>query len=47
MNLTKVLAISGKPGLYHLETQTRSGFLATSLADGNIGRHSQQREPIV
>ena len=30
MNLTKVLAISGKPGLYHLETQTRSGFLATS-----------------
>ena len=34
MNLTKVLAISGKPGLYHLETQTRSGFLATSLADG-------------
>ena len=34
MNLTKVLAISGKPGLYHLETQTRSGFLATSSADG-------------
>ena len=34
MNLTKVLAISGKPGLYHLETQTHSGFLATSLADG-------------
>ena len=34
MNLTKVLAISGKSGLYHLETQTRSGFLATSLADG-------------
>jgi len=34
MNLTKVLAISGKPGLYNLETQTRSGFLATSLADG-------------
>ena len=33
MNLTTVLAISGKPGLYHLETQTRSVFLATSLAD--------------
>ena len=33
MNLTKILAISGKPGLYHLETQTRTGFLATSLAD--------------
>lgn len=33
MNLTKILAISGKPGLYQLETQTRTGFLATSLAD--------------
>ncbi|EKY14945.1 DUF5606 domain-containing protein [Capnocytophaga sp. oral taxon 324] len=43
MNLTKVLAISGKPGLYHLETQTRSGFLATSLADGkriSVGIHN-------
>ena len=33
MNLTKILAISGKPGLYRLEVQTRGGFLATSLAD--------------
>ncbi len=33
MNLTKILAISGKPGLYHLEKQTRAGFLATSLVD--------------
>ena len=33
MNLTKILAISGKPGLYQLENQTRTGFLATSLAD--------------
>jgi len=33
MNLTKILAISGKPGLYRLETQTRTGFLATSLVD--------------
>lgn len=28
------MAISGKPGLYELKTQTRSGFLAQSLADG-------------
>ncbi|MDO5104258.1 DUF5606 domain-containing protein [Capnocytophaga sp.] len=34
MNLSKILAISGKPGLYHLDSQTRTGFLATSLADG-------------
>ena len=34
MNLEKVLAISGKPGLYELEAQTRGGFVAESLADG-------------
>lgn len=34
MNLSKILAISGRPGLYHLESQTRTGFLATSLLDG-------------
>ncbi|WP_339658450.1 DUF5606 domain-containing protein [Flavobacterium frigidarium] len=34
MNLEKVLAISGKPGLYVLKVQTRSGFVAESLADG-------------
>ncbi len=34
MNLNKILAISGKPGLYHLESQTRTGFLTTSLLDG-------------
>lgn len=34
MNLNKILAISGKPGLYHLDSQTRTGFLATSLLDG-------------
>jgi hypothetical protein len=32
MNL--VLAISGKPGLYVLKVQTRTGFVAESLADG-------------
>lgn len=34
MKLEKILAISGKPGLFLLENQTRSGFLATSLLDG-------------
>lgn len=34
MNLEKILAISGKPGLYALKLQTRSGFVAESLLDG-------------
>lgn len=34
MNLEKILAIAGKPGLYELKVQTRSGFLAESLLDG-------------
>lgn len=34
MNLEKILAISGKPGLYALKIQTRSGFVAESLLDG-------------
>jgi hypothetical protein len=34
MNLEKILAISGKPGLYALKVQTRTGFVAESLADG-------------
>lgn len=34
MSLDKVLAISGKPGIYELKTQTRSGFVAESLLDG-------------
>ncbi len=34
MNLDKILAISGKPGLYVLKVQTRSGFVAESLIDG-------------
>ena len=44
MTLDKVLAIAGKPGLYKLTTQTRSGFLAESLVDGKkisvSGRHN-------
>ncbi|XLS28023.1 DUF5606 domain-containing protein [Flavobacteriaceae bacterium M23B6Z8] len=34
MALDKILAISGKPGLYLLKTQTRTGFVAESLLDG-------------
>ena len=34
MNLEKILAISGKPGLYELKIQTRTGFVAESLIDG-------------
>ena len=34
MNVDKILAIAGKPGLYELKLQTRSGFLAESLLDG-------------
>ncbi|MFL0353791.1 DUF5606 domain-containing protein [Xanthomarina sp. GH4-25] len=33
MSLEKVLAISGKPGLFKLITQTRGGFIAESLID--------------
>jgi hypothetical protein len=34
MNLEKILAISGKPGLFALKVQTRTGFVAESLLDG-------------
>ena len=34
MTLEKILAISGKPGLYELKVQTRTGFVAESMADG-------------
>jgi hypothetical protein len=34
MNLEKILAISGKPGLFALKMQTRTGFVAESLLDG-------------
>ena len=33
MSLEKILSISGKPGLYKMTKQTRSGFLAESLID--------------
>lgn len=34
MNLERILAISGTPGLYALKVQTRTGFVAESLLDG-------------
>jgi hypothetical protein len=34
MSLQKILAISGKPGLFELKIQTRTGFVAESLLDG-------------
>ena len=34
MSLEKVLAIAGKPGLFALKLQTRTGFVAESLLDG-------------
>lgn len=33
MSLNKVLAIAGKPGLFNLIAQTRTGFVAESLID--------------
>src|SRR5690606_11331344 len=35
MGLEKVLSISGKPGLYELTAQTRGGFVAKSITEGN------------
>ncbi|MGB3607710.1 MAG: DUF5606 domain-containing protein [Psychroserpens sp.] len=43
MGLDKVLSISGKPGLYKIVTQTRSGFVAQSLIDNkkvSVGMHN-------
>ena len=33
MGLDKILSISGKPGLFNIVTQTRSGIIAESLID--------------
>ena len=34
MDLTKILAITGKPGLYKMITQTKNGLVVESIADG-------------
>lgn len=34
MSLQKILAIFGKPGLFELKIQTRTGFVAESFLDG-------------
>lgn len=33
MDLSKIIAVSGRPGLYELNAQTRGGVVATSLID--------------
>lgn len=33
MGLTKTIAISGKPGLYNIVTQSKGGFIVESIAD--------------
>ncbi|WP_299531262.1 DUF5606 domain-containing protein [Ulvibacterium sp.] len=43
MSLDKILSIGGKPGLYRLLTQTRTGFVAESLLDKkrvSVGAHN-------
>lgn len=34
MDLSKILSIGGKPGLYRMVGQTKTGFVVESLADG-------------
>jgi hypothetical protein len=34
MDLSKILAISGKPGLFRMLSQTKTGFIVESLTDG-------------
>ena len=34
MSIDRILSITGKPGLYELKLQTRTGFVAESLIDG-------------
>jgi hypothetical protein len=34
MTLEKIISVGGKPGLYEVLTQTRTGILAASLIDG-------------
>ncbi len=43
IGLDKILSISGKPGLFQVVTQTRTGFIAESLIDKrkvNVNIHS-------
>jgi hypothetical protein len=34
MSIERILSITGKPGLFELKLQTRTGFVAESLIDG-------------
>ncbi|MBN1340345.1 MAG: DUF5606 domain-containing protein [Bacteroidales bacterium] len=38
MDLTKIMAISGRPGLYKMLTQTKNGLVVESIVDGK--RHT-------
>ena len=43
MSLDKILSVSGKPGLYQIVTQTRTGAVVESLIDKKritVGVHS-------
>ena len=33
MEIEKIISVSGKPGLYNIVTQTRTGFVVESLID--------------
>jgi len=39
MDLSNIIAVSGRPGLYELNAQTRGGVVATSLIDGKKNHH--------
>ena len=34
MDLSNILAVSGRPGLFEMKAQTRGGVVASSLLDG-------------
>lgn len=34
MDLTKIMTVSGKPGLYQIHSQTKNGLIVESLIDG-------------
>ena len=41
MDLSRVIAISGKPGLYRLISQTRGGFVVEDLEKGKKSQSHQ------
>jgi len=49
MQLDEIIAIGGRPGLYKVAMQTRTGVVAVSLVDGkkNYGRSPESGESAV